>query len=136
MPCNMDFSGCKVINKMECILKRAIGMASHDYVNDYSTFPMKNGLSSLELQGSKFLQWNCLKYKKNMAPAYLGDLVQGTNMPYNIRSKHSLNFAVPTVKAANFSLHSFRYFAVKMWNSLPVACKSSLIGEVLEVLFL
>ena len=59
-----------------------------------------------------------------MAPAYLGDLVQGTNMPYNTRSKLGLNLAVPTVKTTNFGLHSFRYFAVKIWNSLPAVYKS------------
>ena len=59
-----------------------------------------------------------------MAPAYLGDLVQGTNMPCNTRSKLSLNLAVPTVKATNFGLHSFRYFAVKIWNSLLADFKS------------
>ena len=59
-----------------------------------------------------------------MAPAYLGDLIQDTNMPYNTRSKLSFNLAVPTVKTTNFGLHSFRYFAVKIWNSLPAEFKS------------
>ena len=44
--------------------------------------------------------------KNNMVPAYLGDLVQGTNMP---RSKLGLNLAVPTVKTTNFGLHPLRY---------------------------
>ena len=109
---------------MECILKRALRMSSHDYVNNYGTLLIKSGLSSLELQQQKFLAIGLIKIKSDMAPAYLVDLVQGTNMLYDTRSKHNLHFAVHTVKTSNFSLHSFRYFAVKIWNSLSVVCKS------------
>ena len=92
-------------------------MVSHDYVNDSSTLLIKSGLSSLELQRQKCFAMELFKIKKQYSASLLGDLIQGTNMPYNTRSK----LAVPTVKTTNFGLHSFRYFAVNIWNSLPAA---------------
>ena len=101
-PVIWHFCGRKATNKMECILKRALRMASHDYVNDYSTLLNKSGLSSLELQRQKCIAMELFKIKNNMAPAYLGDLVQGTNMPYNTRSKLGLNLTVPYCKNNKF----------------------------------
>ena len=93
-PVIWHFCGRKANNKKECILKRALCMASHDYVNDYSTLLNESGLSSLGLQRQKCFAMELFKIKNNMVPAYLGDLVQSTNMPYNTRSKLGLNLVL------------------------------------------
>ena len=98
----MAFLWTQSDQKDRSILKRAFCMSTYDYVNDHGTLLIKSGLSSLELQQQKFLAIGLIKIKSDMAPAYLVDLVQGTNMLYDTRSKHNLNFAVPTVKNIKF----------------------------------
>ena len=65
-PVIWHFRGRKATNKMESILKRALRMVSHDYVNDYSTLPIKSGLSSLELQQQKCFAMELFKIKKTI----------------------------------------------------------------------
>jgi len=42
---------------------------------------------------------------------------------YNLRGQHLLN--VPRVNTTNYGLHSFRYLACKLWNSLPNSLRTA-----------
>ena len=48
---------------------------------------------------------------------YIKNLLSERDTSYNLRGQHLLN--VPRVNTTNYGLHSFRYSACKLWNSLP-----------------
>ena len=50
-------------------------------------------------------------------PVYIKNLLNERDTSYNLRGQHLLN--VPRVNTTNYGLHSFRYSACKLWNSLP-----------------
>ena len=53
----------------------------------------------------------------NAAPSYISDLFTTRQTSISLRGKRRL--VIPRVNTANYGLHSFRYHASKMWNSLP-----------------
>ena len=50
-------------------------------------------------------------------PVYIKNLLIERDTSYNLSGQHLLN--VPRVNTTNYGLHSVRYSACKLWNSLP-----------------
>ena len=50
-------------------------------------------------------------------PVYIKNLLNERDTSYNLRGQYLLS--VPMVNTTNYGLHSFRYSACKLWNSLP-----------------
>ena len=55
-------------------------------------------------------------YLNGNTPAYIKNLLNVKDITYNLRGQHLLN--VPRVNTTTYGLHSFRYSASKLWNSL------------------
>ena len=56
-------------------------------------------------------------------PVYIKNLLNVKDITYNLRGQHLLN--VPRVNTTTYGLHSFRYFASKLWNSLPNSLRTA-----------
>ena len=56
-------------------------------------------------------------------PVYIKKLLNIKDTTYNLRGQHLLN--VPRVNTTTYGLHSFRYFASKLWNSLPNSLRTA-----------
>ena len=52
-----------------------------------------------------------------MSPAYLKELVNFKSSQYNFRKQDLAS--LPRLNGTRYGLRSFRYEAVKIWNSLP-----------------
>ena len=53
-------------------------------------------------------------------PVYIKNLLNVKDTTYNLRGQHHLN-----VSSTTYGLHSFRYSASKLWNSLPNSLKTA-----------
>ena len=56
-------------------------------------------------------------------PVYIKNLLNVKDTTYNLRGQHLLN--VPKVNTTTYGLHSFRYSASKLWNSLPNSLRTA-----------
>ena len=56
-------------------------------------------------------------------PVYIKNLLNVKDITYNLRGQHLVN--VPRVNTTTYGLHSFRYFASKLWNSLPNSLRTA-----------
>ena len=59
--------------------------------------------------------YKCLHY--NLCPKYLKELLTLCSMVYSLRGTDIISLFKPA--STSYGLHSFKYFACKIWNSLP-----------------
>ena len=64
----------------------------------------------------------------NAAPSYISDLFTERQTSISLRGKRRL--VIPRVNTTNYGLHSFRYYASKLWNLLYLLVSTrAVIGQ-------
>ena len=116
-PLVWHFCGSKLTKKMEGILKRALRFAYCDYSSDYESLLKKANLVSLELNRQRTIAIETYKALHGLSPSFLVDLFKVYSSVYNTRQNNQL--CVPSVKSTHFGIHSLKFLAAKIWNSLP-----------------
>lgn len=122
-PLVWHFCSSSDINKIERIQLRSLRFIHNDYSSNYEELLMKAGKCSLY---SSRLQLFCTEIYKtinHLNPQYMQELIQKRHHPYSTRQAEKL--FIPRVNQTTYGLHSFRYFAPTLWNSLPDSIKSA-----------
>ena len=91
----------------------------------YEELLKKANLSSLLISRLRLIAVEVYKIVHKKSPEILHELVsQRQPGTYNLRGTNVLN--VPRVKTTRFGIHSFKYQAAKIWNSLPEGTRCSI----------
>ena len=114
------FCSSRNTDKLESLNKRVLRAIFSDWNANYNELLNKSGTISLFNQricNMLTSVFKCLHY--NSYPLYMKDMFNVRNSNYSIRGTNILKLATP--KTTTYGLNSFKYFAAKNWNSLPVS---------------
>ncbi len=117
--CNIiwHFCGKTKTKKLEKIQERALRYVYSDYNSDYGQLLASSGFPSLELDRQRNMAIQTFKIIHSTSPPFLSDLIHVRTSGRNFRGAVTLN--VPSFQTYRFGVHSFKYQAPKIWNSLP-----------------
>ena len=117
--CPLIWHFCSQTNteKMEKIQYRALKIVFNDYISSYESLLDKVKLTTLHLSRLRTIATETFKCLHGLTPQYLQSLVKIKNSKYNFRYENTLQ--VPRVRTTRYGKHSFRFEAVRVWNSLP-----------------
>ena len=116
-PLTWHFCGEVYTKKLEKIQERALRFIYDDYNTDYHTLLEKSKMPTLKLRRLRVFALETHKIIHKQGPLYLHDLVHIKEHSFNFR--YNKVAAIPQVRTVTYGLNSFRYFAPKLWNSLP-----------------
>ena len=105
-------------DKLEALNRRALRIVFHDKDSTYQQLLDKAETTSLynqRIQSMLTTIYKCLHFASY--PKYLKKLLTLRPSIYNLKSTDILSLPKPAT--TTYSLHSFKYYAVKLWNSLP-----------------
>ena len=119
------FSRAKSLNKVESLQKRALRVLYEDYVLSYEELLQKAGKVTMKVNRLKSLCIEIYKSINNINPTYMNEIFKLRKTSRAVRSNCKLNLDVPTINQVSFGDKSLRYYAIKIWNSLPFLIKSS-----------
>ena len=107
-PVIWHFCSAKNIQRIEKIQERALRFVYSDYTSTYPQLLEKSSSCTMEVK------------RLNIGPNYIKNLFSQRQSA----CRH-MDLCVPRVNQTTFGLKSFRYEAVKQWNSLPENVKRS-----------
>ena len=116
-PIAWHFCNQSSVNKMEKIQERALRFICDDFESPLQDLLQKNGVLPLRISRMKLMAREVFKIVNNIAPSYLHDLISLKPSTYDFRSEKQAQ--LPRVNSTRYGLRSFRYEAVRIWNSLP-----------------
>ena len=116
-PIAWHFCNQSSVNKMEKIQERALRFICDDFESPLQDLLQKNGVLPLHISRMKLMAREVFKIVNNIAPSYLHDLISLKPSTYDFRSEKQAQ--LPRVNSTRYGLRSFRYEAVRIWNSLP-----------------
>ena len=116
-PIAWHFCNQSSVNKMEKIQLRALRFIYDDFESPLQDLLQKNGVLPLHISRMKLMAMEVFKIVNNIAPSYLHDLISLKPSTYVFRSEKQAQ--LPRVNSNRYGLRSFRYEAVRIWNSLP-----------------
>ena len=122
-PAIWHFCSAKNMQRIEKIQERALRFVYSDYTSTYPQLLEKGSSCTMEV---KLLRAICIEVYKsinNIGPNYIKNLFSQRQSVYSARGP--MDLCVPRVNQTTFGLKSFRYEAVKQWNSLPEKSKRS-----------
>ena len=117
------FCGKRNSNKLEKLQERALRFVFNDRTSCYSALLKRGNFLSLSAIRLRALAIEVYKCVKKLNPAYMNDLFELNETPYNFRDPFKLKQLEFSNKT--FGFRSFSYYGSKLWNSLPVEIKSS-----------
>jgi hypothetical protein len=120
-PLTWHFCSEKNTQKMEKLQKRALRFIYNDYKSTYDELLEKSLLPTLKVRRLRTLAIETFKILNKFSPIFLHDLITYKNNSYSFRYSNTAN--LPNVRTTRYGLHSFRYSAPKIWNSLPNAVR-------------
>ena len=107
--------------KMEKLQRRALRIVLNDYISSYKTLLDKAHVSSLYLSRIKAIAIETFKCINKINPKFLHNLFSINNTGYELRDNQKIQ--PPKVDSTTYGLHSFRYEASKIWNTVPYDIK-------------
>ena len=117
--CSIIWNHCgkKNADKLEKINERCLHFVFNDFHSTYDE--LLDYINQPCLQDHRIHDMLTLIYRalNGNTPVYIKNLLNERDTSYNLRGQHLLN--VPRVNTTNYGLHSVRYSACKLWNSLP-----------------
>ena len=115
--------GKKNVDKLEKINERCLRFVFNDFHSTYDE--LLDHINQPSLQDRRIHDMLTLTYRalNGNTPVYIKNLLNVKDITYNLRGQHLLN--VPRVNTTTYGLHSFRYFAPKLWNSLPNSLRTA-----------
>ena len=115
--------GKKNVDKLEKIIERCLRFVFNDFHSTYDE--LLDHINQPSLQDRRIHDMLTLTYRalNGNAPVYIKNLLNVKDVTYNLRGQHLLN--VPRVNTTTYGLHSFHYFASKLWNSLPNSLRTA-----------
>ena len=116
-PIAWHFCSQSSVNKMEKIQERALRFICDDFESPLQDLLQKNGVLPLHISRMKLMAREVFKIVNNIATSYLHDLISLKPSTYDFRSERQAQ--LPRVNSTRYGLRSFRYEAVRIWNSLP-----------------
>ena len=102
---------------MAKIQERALRFICDDFESPLQDLLQKNGVLPLHISRMKLMAREVFKIVNNITPSYLHDLISLKPSTYDFRSEKQAQ--LPRVNSTRYGLRSFRYEAVRIWNSLP-----------------
>lgn len=109
--------------KLERLNESILRFVFNDFNNSYDRLLEEINQPSLKtcrINATLILVYLALN---NAAPSYISDLFTERNSSINLRGTRKL--VIPSVNTTKYGLHSFRYYASKLWNSLPDSIRVS-----------
>ena len=122
--CSVIWLHCseKNVDKLEKINERGLCFVFNDLHSTYDG--LLDYINQPCLQDRKMHDmWTRTYRALNGTPVYIKKLLNVKDTTYNLRGQHLLN--VPRVNTTTYGLHSFRYSASKLWNSLPNSLRTA-----------
>ena len=116
-PIAWHFCNQSSTRKMEKIQERALRFINDDFDSPLQELLVVNNKTFLHIGRLKTMASEVFKILHKLSPVYLQDLVNFKISNYNFRKKSTT--IQPTVNSTRYGLKSFRYEAVRIWNSLP-----------------
>ena len=129
---NSNFNYCSVIwmfsnkmqaEKLEKTNKRAIRFVTDKGHMEYENILSQERLLSINKQCKKAIAVLMYKIKKGLAPSYLRDLMTVQDIKYDMRDSEKC--VMPQYNTVQYGKNSVKYYGVKLWNTLPIAIKTS-----------
>jgi len=117
------FTGRVSFNKVERTNKRALRFVTNDEISLYEDICSQEKLFTVYRQCVKTVAVMMYKVKNGTAPAYIRELFNSQESPYNMRD--SDKFILPTFKTVRYGKKSFRYFGARLWGNIPIIIKES-----------
>ena len=118
------FCGARNTDKVDNLNKRILRFILQDYSSPYDILLSKVNLKTLftrRLQNFMIILYKSLFFTDY--PSYLRNMLTMRTSSYNLRGNYILD--LPKAKTTTYGLHSFSYFASKIWNSLPNTYRTS-----------
>ena len=121
-----NFNFCPIIwhfcskgktEKLEKVHFRALKFIFQDFNSTYDILLERAGSTTLHLSRLRFLAFETFKIVYGLSPPYLKDFICLKQTSYNFRYTNILD--LPRPKSTRYGTNSFRFQAVKLWNSLP-----------------
>ena len=106
------------------IQRRALRFVLCDYSSSYDELLIKATVPGIKILLLRYLAIEVYKCVEKLNPEYLNQLFLKKNSPYELRDGSILSR--PKVKYTHYGLKSFRSYGAKIWNILPIACKSTI----------
>ena len=105
-------------DKLEKIQYRALRIVFKDYTSTYQQLLNKMNLTTLHHSRLRTIAIETFKCIHSLSPDFLNNLVTiKNNNSYNFRYTNILD--TPRVRTERYGKNSFRFEAVRVWNSLP-----------------
>ena len=131
--CSIIWNHCgkKNADKLEKINERCLRFVFNDFHSTYDE--LLDYINQPCLQDRRIHDMLTLTYRalNGNTPVYMKNLLSERDTSYNLRGQHLLN--VPRVNTTNYGLHSFRYSACKLWNSLPNSFRTALTTNAFKL---
>ena len=103
--------------KLEKVNKRALRIVTNDYTSSYPELIQKAQSNCIYVQNVHVILVECFKYINNVNPNILINVFNFRDHGYNTRGLQRLQ--LPQASSEKHGINSFKYFAPKLWNSLP-----------------
>ena len=108
---------------IEKLNERALRLVCNDYESNYNDLLIKTGKKMLYVMRKNYLAEFVFKVLNNQAPPLEDTFFQRQVSPYNMRDDNKL--VQPPFNTVQFGKRSIGYQGPSIWNTLPVAVKSS-----------
>ena len=122
-PLIWHFCSAKNIQRVEKIQERALRFVYSDYTSTYPQLLEKSSSCTVEVKCLRAICLEVYKSINNIGPNCIKNLFSQQQSAYSAR--RPMDLCVPRINQTTFGLKSFRYEAVKQWNSLPENVKCS-----------
>ena len=112
------FCGSRNTDQLEALNKRVLRFIYNDKDSSYYELLEISRTASLfnkRIQSMLIILFKCLRF--GSYPRYLKDMFTLRTVSYSLRGTDILS--LPRYHTTTYGLHSFKYQAVKYWNSLP-----------------
>ena len=116
------FHSRKVNSKINHLQERSLRIVYNDYITSFEDLLKKNNSFKNHHKNIQSIAIKLLKVEKGIANPILCYIFSLRSIDYNLRS-HT-DFSVSSVNTAHFGLNSLRYFALTVWNMVPLELKN------------
>ena len=113
-------TGIKNANKLDKLNERALRFVFNDVTLTYDKLLRTPSTADRRMQDYRIVTY---KAPNNQAPRYIRALLEERSTTKNLPGTTKL--AIPRVQTTTYGLHSFRYGATKLWNSLTDSVRTA-----------
>ena len=117
------FCGSQENNWINHFNERALRILYNDCKSSFENLLELNNLVSIHHRNTQLLSIELYKVKHNLSNQVMSELFNLRNINYDICSQTDFELG-PTYTTA-YGLRSLKYFAPKIWNTVPIAIRNS-----------